>query len=417
MEWTPTRIRLLREAGLCLSQDEFAKALGFAKRTVGNAERGTHPPSLALRRALDHALENASDVQRDRFLATLPKRSGAIPGGSSFAGATLPDLFLGVGSLSRAINGIGHAVTAQTAHDLLAVSAHYRRAYHAMPAAALLEVSHAHMSLVLALQPAWQSPQVRHVLLRAVGEAATLTAVLLFADLGRYSDALPYLALAQDIARVNDDPDLAAVLLASRAFLISFSGGSPAAAADLADAAVGASIDGRASPTTRGWVAAVSSEQLAVLGDERGSRTRLDMARDAVAADESDPAWAGVGTFDFAKATAYEGGNLMRLGRYGDAIAALDTALATLEPTMHRHRCTALIDRAEAHLAAGQVDASCVDAAVALNIAVHTEHVLSIARVRRVAEAALPTKTMAARRLWAQVLAVTQPSPNSSPSR
>ena len=56
MEWTPDRIRRLREVGLCLSQDEFATALGFAKRTVGNAERGTHLPSLALRRALDHAL-------------------------------------------------------------------------------------------------------------------------------------------------------------------------------------------------------------------------------------------------------------------------------------------------------------------------------------------------------------------------
>lgn len=62
-------MRLLREVGLCQSQDAFAKALGFAKRTLGNSERGTHPPSLALRRALDLALENASDAQRDRFLA------------------------------------------------------------------------------------------------------------------------------------------------------------------------------------------------------------------------------------------------------------------------------------------------------------------------------------------------------------
>lgn len=52
-----------------MSQDEFATVLGFAKRTIGNAERGIHPPSLALRRALDHALEKASDGQRDRFLA------------------------------------------------------------------------------------------------------------------------------------------------------------------------------------------------------------------------------------------------------------------------------------------------------------------------------------------------------------
>jgi hypothetical protein len=118
-----------------------------------------------------------------------------------------------------------------------------------------------------------------------------------------------------------------------------------------------------------------------------------------------------------AKATAYEGGNPVRLGRYGDAVAALDTALATLEPTMHRHRCTALIDRAEAHLAANQVDTSCIDAAAALSIAVRTEHVLSIARVHRLAEAALPTKAAAARRLWVEVLAVTPTSAHSSLSR
>ncbi len=69
VEWTATTIRRFREVGLCLSQDQFATTLGFTKRTIGNAERGAHPPSLALRRALDDALEKASDAQRDRFLA------------------------------------------------------------------------------------------------------------------------------------------------------------------------------------------------------------------------------------------------------------------------------------------------------------------------------------------------------------
>ncbi|MGQ0775612.1 MAG: helix-turn-helix domain-containing protein [Pseudonocardiales bacterium] len=79
MEWTPTRIRLLRETGLCLPQDKFAKELGFDKRTIGNAERGTHPPSLALRRALDEALEQTSDAQRNRFLAAIAADQGTIP--------------------------------------------------------------------------------------------------------------------------------------------------------------------------------------------------------------------------------------------------------------------------------------------------------------------------------------------------
>lgn len=212
------------------------------------------------------------------------------------------------------------------------------------------------------------------------------------------------------IPRENHDPDLAAYVLAGRAFLTQFSGGSPAMAADFAEAAVSASIDGRASPTTCGSVAAISSRQLAVLGDERGSRTRLDMARDAVAAPELDPAWAGLGTFDSTMVTYYEGGNLVRLGRYSDAVVACDKTLAALEPTTHRNRCAALINRAEAHLAAGQLDASCGDATAALSIAVHTGYGLGVARVRRVSEAAVATKSAAARRLWAEVLGVTPPS-------
>ncbi|MDQ4031711.1 MAG: helix-turn-helix domain-containing protein [Actinomycetota bacterium] len=62
-----------------MSQHEFARAVGFAKRTVGNAERGTHPPSLALRRALDHALDRASDAQRGRFLAAMAADHPATP--------------------------------------------------------------------------------------------------------------------------------------------------------------------------------------------------------------------------------------------------------------------------------------------------------------------------------------------------
>jgi DNA-binding XRE family transcriptional regulator len=82
----PARIRLLRDVALCQSQHDFAKTLGFAKRTIGNAERGTHPPSLALRRALDQTLENASNAQRDRFLAAVSQgASPVIPGTTPMA--------------------------------------------------------------------------------------------------------------------------------------------------------------------------------------------------------------------------------------------------------------------------------------------------------------------------------------------
>jgi len=90
MEWTPARMRMFRETGLCLSQEKFAKAVGFAMRTIGNAERGAHSPSLALRRALDEALENASDAQRDRFLSAIAAHNGAasVVNGSTVSSET-----------------------------------------------------------------------------------------------------------------------------------------------------------------------------------------------------------------------------------------------------------------------------------------------------------------------------------------
>jgi transcriptional regulator with XRE-family HTH domain len=406
--------RLREERGLSLKK--FAQLVHYDPGYLSKIENGLKPPTGTLAKACDEALNTGGILSTlvpaaatSESLRTIHK--GTHPTEELWSWqrvATVPT------HLPSAIDDTQRAITAEAAGELLAVAAHYRRSYRAMPAAALLEASHAHLSLILALHPAWQPPAVRRLLLRSLGESAVLTAVLLFADLARCSDALPYLTLAQDAARENGDPDLTAALLAGRAFLTSFSGGSPAAATDFAEAAVNVSIDDGASPTTRGWVAAVSSEQLAVLGEERQSRTRLDAARDAVAGGEPDPAFAGVGTFDLAKATAYEGGNLMRLGRYDDAVAVLGTALAALAPTMHRHRCTALIDRAEAHLANDQIDASCDDAAAALSIATHTGHTLSAQRIHRLAAAALPTKAAAARRLWAEVLATSslgQPLP------
>src|SRR6267154_1867886 len=70
MEWDPARIRALRTA-LRLPQEKFAYQLGAAPKTVRNWERGQHPPSLVLQRALDRAWESASSEQKRRFFASL----------------------------------------------------------------------------------------------------------------------------------------------------------------------------------------------------------------------------------------------------------------------------------------------------------------------------------------------------------
>lgn len=104
MQWTPARIRLLREVGLCESQQDFAKTVGFTMRTIGNAERGTHPPSLALRRALDQVLERATGTQRDRFHAALAAHDTTTAPGTRSGSAVAP------GYPARVLDGLRGAV-------------------------------------------------------------------------------------------------------------------------------------------------------------------------------------------------------------------------------------------------------------------------------------------------------------------
>jgi len=118
----------------------------------------------------------------------------------------------------------------------------------------------------------------------------------------------------------------------------------------------------------------------------------------------NDLDWTGFGTFDLVKVTAYEGGDLMRLGRHTAAIALLDEALAGFDVSMRRHRCATLIDRAAAHLAGHDIDACCEDATEALAIATETEHQVLARRVHRIAVAVRPSKAAAALRLWTDVM-------------
>jgi len=78
VNWTPARVHALR-AALRLTQEEFAERLRAAPKTVRNWEQGRHPPGLALQRALDDALMNASADEQERFSATPSDDSGSVP--------------------------------------------------------------------------------------------------------------------------------------------------------------------------------------------------------------------------------------------------------------------------------------------------------------------------------------------------
>jgi DNA-binding XRE family transcriptional regulator len=108
---------MLRDVGLCQSQDDFAKTLGVAKRTIGNAEHGVHTLSLALRRALDQALEHASDAQRDRFLAAVAAHHMTISSRNAAAQPFAP------GHPNDTLDGLCSAVLGIPAEQILTIGA------------------------------------------------------------------------------------------------------------------------------------------------------------------------------------------------------------------------------------------------------------------------------------------------------
>lgn len=193
MEWTPARIRLFREAGLCQSQEGFATALGFAKRTIGNAERGAHPPGLALRRALDHALANASDAQRARFFAA---DHGAAPvvGGEHEAV-----------ELARrvAASDVGHETVSrlELAVDDLATR------YPSTPPAELLADVRRHLSYVMCLVERRTTLREHHRLLVTAGWLSLLAATL-HIDVKQCAAAAGWLTTAASLAQETEHAEI-----------------------------------------------------------------------------------------------------------------------------------------------------------------------------------------------------------------
>jgi hypothetical protein len=123
---------------------------------------------------------------------------------------------------------------------------------------------------------------------------------------------------------------------------------------------------------------------------------------------DDGPQWLGIGGFNAAKLLAFEGGNMVRLRRWDDAEPALDAAVKRFGDDMVRHRCTALIDRAEARMAAGSgdVDAACTDAAESLTLVAEVQHAQNLRRLDELSRKTAATGAATGKALRREVLAV-----------
>ncbi|MFD8787296.1 hypothetical protein [Kitasatospora sp. NPDC059599] len=281
--------------------------------------------------------------------------------------------------------------------ELRSVGASYRRSYKSFPASSLVPVAHHQIQLVASLRPKDQPDHLRTSLLAHMAEMAALAAILLSIDLGDQEQADAYSDLGYQVAKEIQSPELCALLLGGRAFGTSY-GGDPEGGLDYALAAVDAAERG-ASTRMLAWTHAVASEMYSSTGDEHGFRTSLEESRTMLSGPMDDERWGGIAWFDESKASAYEGSDLLRLGKYEEALLSLDQAIDKLGPEMLRHRCTAHIARAEAHAGAGHVDAACQDGHAALDLVARIQHRENLRRVGDLHRKLRPSKTAAIRSL------------------
>ncbi|MFG1921062.1 hypothetical protein [Cryptosporangium sp. NPDC048952] len=152
------------------------------------------------------------------------------------------------------------------------------------------------------------------------------------------------------------------------------------------------------------WTNAVASEMYCFTGEEYGFRASLEEARTLLSGTAEDEPWGGIAWFDLAKADAYEGSDLVRLGRFEEALPSLDLAIDRLSPDMLRHRCTAFVSRAEAHAGAGNVDGACADGHVALDLVARVQHRETLRRVTELHRRLRRHRTTGTRSLGEHVL-------------
>ncbi len=321
MEWTPPRIRLFRDVGLCQPQHDFAKTLGFTKRTVGNAERGTHPPSLALRRALDQALEHASDIQRDRFLAAITTEDQSI---ASLAHATTPAASFPVTSyadtayLEAAQQHIWQIVALDNRFggtDLASLAVRFFRSVHQQLGSGAYE------------------PSIERDLQATAGELAEVAGWLLY-DADRQDDVRRMNQEALYFSRLAGDRSMELLTLQNASMHAGFLG-RPHEALQLANSVL-ESRD-RLSPRVKTLFLMRQARAVAQAGDEQALRL-FDQVRSHYADGmrDSDPKWAW--WIDERELAWHEGMALADLGYPREAVGKFEQSVWATAPHQVRGR-------------------------------------------------------------------------------
>lgn len=360
-----------------LTQRELARAIGYARTTVGTAEAGHRQPSRVFWDRCDQRLGAggellrayealvAGQVRRRAGLAARDQAEriarGLMAGELGVAAGTPP---FGAGSVvgspppPAAVGGwewVGRrrfrATRRLIEEDVDPITRRYRSLYHRLPSVDLAPAVMGHLRLVHGLLGGAEGG-TRRSLGATVAETAGFAAWLC-GDLGDQPQMLRLYRLAEDAVAECGDRALGGYVRGFRAQALT-GRGEHRAGMDEARAAVGEA--GRsAAPAVRGWLGAVHATALAAGGQPGPARAALAEAERHLdrGAGGARPEW--MYDFDRPRFDAYAGACYLRMDCPAEAVPVLRRALTGLSPE-GRRRAEVSLDLARALLAAGEVE-------------------------------------------------------------
>jgi transcriptional regulator with XRE-family HTH domain len=367
-QWTGQEASALRHA-LRLTIRDFAEHLGVAERTVAKWEAGGSAmvPVLVMQAALDTVLERASDEAKSRFgmLLAATWDPAASPGSA---------VTLGRGRRAERILRLSE----ETASNLEAVTASYRRMYHTVDAHDLIDGVAHHVRTTRAFWRRTKDPELRRSLAAITSETAMLAGRMSFFDLGRPSEAEPHYQTALEAAEGAGDRALQAVALGNQSF-IPRDRGDFDSALHLLRQAKDLTAD---EPTIRSWATALEAMTHSWAHQPNQSLAAMERAEDLLdqAGADDRPTWFDY--YDPARLAGFKGLMRIRLGDPDSAHTLLDKAIVTLPSQAAKQRACYLADQATVSANAGEVEAACQLGCQALGILDEVEYATGVQRVR-----------------------------------
>jgi tetratricopeptide (TPR) repeat protein/DNA-binding XRE family transcriptional regulator len=367
-QWTGQEASALRQA-LRLTIRDFAEHLGVAERTVAKWEAGGSAmvPVLVMQAALDTVLERASDQAKGRFGMLLAATWD--PAGSAGSAVTL-------GGSRRAERML--RLSEETASDLAAMTASYRRMYHTVDAHDLIDGVAQHVRTTRAFWRRTKDPELRPSLAAITSQTAMLAGRMSFFDLGRPSQAEPYYQTALEAAAGAGDRALQAVALGTRSF-IARDRGDFDGALHLLRQAQDLTAD---EPTIRSWATALEAMTHSWAHQPNQSLAAMERAEALLDQARADarPTWFDY--YDPARLAGFKGRIRIRLGDPETAQTLLDEAIVALPSQAAKQRACYLADKATVYANAGEVEAACQLGSQALGILDELEYATGVQRVR-----------------------------------